>query len=545
MKTEKYWIAGGLILILLSFMGFSRWDLTRDKRYTLAPATRRIVGEIPKETEIKVYLKGDFPAYFKKLQQETQALLEEFHHENSRISYVFIEPSGELAEKLTAKGLQPAEISVRKGDRLSQIRIFPWAEINYGNKTEYVPLLVAGQGMSIEEQINRSIENLEYAFAYALKKISAGRKPAIAVLKGNGEWDDIYIADFLKTLRDFYRLAPYTLDSLETSPEKTIRDLWQYDMILIAGPTEKFSRTDKFAIDQFLMHGGSMMLLFDPVKANKDTLFYHYRTYALNAELDLEDLLFFYGLRPKPVLVKDLVAAPVAIQVGEVQGNPQLMEFPWVYSPLVKPNQHHPVGKNTGQVKLDFVSVLDTLKNPLKKTVLLQSSPYTGLTGVPTEINFEDIARKPDKKQYNKGPQTLGVLVEGKFRSAFKGRVKPVKTDFKEEAETKILVVADGDVIKNDVVKGEPLPLGVDKWTGIQYDNKTFLLNAVHYLLDKEGLLLLKNKTVSLTLIDKNRAIAEDRFWRLFNLFAPVVLLIFMFGAAMWWYRRKYRYYHV
>jgi len=450
------------------------------------------------------------------------------------------EEGDDFTARLIRKGMRPAEISVQKGNRLSQIRIFPWAEIFYGDTSITVPLIVSLPGVPVEEQINRSIENLEYAFAYNLRKVTRKHKPAIAVLKGNGEWPDIYIADFLMTLRDFYRLAPFTLDSLETAPERTIRELQSYDMILIAGPTEKFSRLDKFAIDQFLMSGGSMMLLFDPVKAHKDTLFYRYRTYALNAELDLEDLLFFYGVRPKPVLVKDLIAAPVTIQVGEVEGNPQLLEFPWVFSPLVRPNQEHPIGKNTAEVKLDFVSVLDTLKNPLKKTIVLRSSPHTDLVGVPAEINFEDIAREPDPREYNKGPQNLGVLVEGTFTSAFKGRVKPANVPFKESAETKILVVADGDIIKNDLDNGRPLPLGLDKWTGIQYDNKTFLLNAVHYLTDKEGLILLKNKTVRLSLIDKNRAVAQARFWRLFNVAAPLVILLLMFGMAIWWRRRKY-----
>jgi len=548
-KSFNAGVLTGIILLVLSFsLPPLRWDLTADKRYTLNEATIKIIRAVPAQAEITVYLAGEFPSYFKKLQYETAGLLDEFHRINPKIQFHFTNP-GEKGEKfitrLLQKGMQPAEITVRKGNKLSQIRIFPWAEIRYRDTSAVVPLMVNTPGLPVEEQINRSIENLEYAFAYHLRKLTRPRKPAVAVLKGNGEWPDIFIADFLMALRDFYRLAPFTLDSLETSPERTIRELQKFDMILIAGPTEKFSRLDKFAIDQFLMNGGSMMLLFDPVKAHKDTLLYHSRTYALNAELDLEDLLFFYGVRPKPILVKDLVAAPIALKVGDIQGNPQLLEFPWVYSPVVKPSDRHPVGKNTGQVKLDFASVLDTLKNPLKKTLILRSSPYTDLQGVPAEINFEDIARKPDKSKYTKGRQTLGVLVEGKFRSAFKGRVKPVEIPFKDSAETKILVVADADIIKNDLDQGQPLPLGLDKWTGIQYDNKTFLLNAAQYLTDKEGLYLLKNKIIRLALIDKNKAVSEDRFWRLFNLAMPLALLIFLFGTAIWWRTHKYRRYYV
>jgi gliding-associated putative ABC transporter substrate-binding component GldG len=540
----------GILFIALSYLaGGVRWDFTADKRYTPSETALKIIRKPKEHLHITVFLEGEFPAYFKKLRSETYGLLEQFRRENKNITFDFVNPEKkgkDFVDKLIRNGYQPAEISVQKGNELSQIRIFPWAEIEYDGKTEQVPLLVSLPGASIEEQINRSIENLEYAFAYRINKITRKEKPKIAILKGNGEWDDIYIADFLMSLRDFYRLAPFTLDSLETQPGKTIEQLRQYDVAVIAGPTEKFSRLDKFALDQFIMNGGRMLLLFDPVKAHKDTLLHNYKTYALNAELETEDWLFFYGIRPKPVLVKDLVAAPVVLKVGDVQGNPQLLKFPWVYSPLVKPEDDHPIGKNTGQVKLDFVSVLDTLKNPLKQTVLIYSSPYTDLVGVPAEINFEDIARKPDEKQFNKGRQILGVLVEGRFKSAFEGRVKPVDDiPFKNQAETKIIVIADGDIIKNDIKEGQPLPLGLDKWSGIQYDNKNFLLNAVHYLADKEGLYLLKNKSIRLSLIDKNKAVAENDFWRFFNLLVLVFLLAGFVLLMIFMRRRKYRKFNV
>ncbi len=535
---------GVLILAVSYLIPDLRFDTTSDKRYSLAPSTEKIVKLPAENMHIKIYLDGEFPAYFKKLQAETNNLLEEFHRLNKQVTFEFIDPGKEKPDfenQLIQEGMYPAEISVQKGNELKQIKIYPWAEIEFQNQHETVPLMVGLQGIPIEEQINRSIENLEYAFTYAMAKITRKEKPAIAVLKGNGEWKDIFIADFLMSLKDFYRLAPFTLDSMETSPEKTLNELKKFDLILIAGPTEKFSRLDKFAIDQFLMNGGRMLLMADPVKAHKDTLLYHYKTYALHAELDLDDLLFFYGVRFNPVLVKDLIAAPITLKVGDIQGNPQLLEFPWVFSPLVRPEENHPVGKNTGQIKLDFVSTLDTLKNQIQKTVLLKSSPMTDLVGVPTEINFEDIARKPDPKQYNKGEQILGVLLEGNFKSAFASRIKPFDKDFKEQADTKIIIIADGDIIKNDLKEGQPLPLGLDKWSGIQYDNKNFLLNAIHYLLDKDGLFLLKNKNIRLSLIDKNKAVAEAKFWKFFNLITPLLILFVFFSGMIYWRKRKYQ----
>ncbi len=550
MKQNHWHILVTGILLVFAAMGWDgiRWDLTSDRRYTLSETTLKILTKPDKKLLVTVYLEGDFPAYFKKLKDETHSLLEQFQSRNKNIEFEFVNPNKEgekFVETLIRDGFQPAEISVQKGNELAQIRIFPWAQIKYDDKIEKVPLLVSVAGAGIEEQINQSIENLEYAFAYAVNKVTRKHKPKIAILKGNGEWDDIFIADFLWTLRDFYRLAPFTLDSLETAPEKTLEQLREYDLAVIAGPTEKFTRRDKFALDQFLMNGGRILMMFDPVKAHKDTLFYHYKTYALNAELDTEDWLFFYGVRAKPVLVKDMIAAPVVLQVGELQGNPQLMEFPWVYAPLIKPSNAHPVGKNTGQIKLDFASVLDTLKNPLRKTVLLKSSPYTDLVGVPAEINFEDIARKPDPETFDKGPQIIGVLVEGLFKSAFEGRVKPFETNFKNQAETKMIIIADGDIVKNDTKEGQPLPLGMDKWSGLQYDNKNFLLNAVHYLADKEGLFLLKNKTVRMSLIDKNKAVTESSFWRWFNLLLPTALSMLFFSVMMFRRKRKYGKKHV
>ena len=541
---RKYtYIILSLILVLALFSK-KRFDLTSDHRYTLAGTTHHILTSVQNPLHITVYLKGDFPSYFKKLQYETAALLEQFRALNSRITYTFVNPLEKkgLADKLKKEGMIPAEISVQQKDRLQTIPVFPWAEISYDNKKIHFPLLVNTGGIPVEEQINRSIERLEYAFTYNIHKLTRKQKPAIAILKGNGELEDIYIADFLRTLHDFYRLAPFTLDSVATNPSGTLEELKKFDLVIIAKPQKAFTHAEKFTLDQYLMHGGTMMLLIDPVKANKDTLMFHHRTYALNAELNLTDWLFAYGVRPEPVLVKDLQAAPVAIEVGKVGKNPQLENFPWFYAPLVQPNPHHPVGKNTGKVKLDFVSLLDTLPRGPRKTVLLESSPYTQVIGVPVQINFEEIAKKPDVNAYHAGKKIFGILLEGIFKSAYANRVKPFKTDVKDSARTKMILIADGDIIKNDVIKGRPLPLGLDKWSRMQFDNKNFLLNAVNYLTDKNGLFLLNNKVIHMALIDKNKAVAEGTFWRRINMFVPVLLILI--PLLFFRYKRMKKYSH-
>ncbi len=540
---KKYGKYIPLLLALVLLVAGRQWraDMTRDKRFTLSEASLRVTDRVKKPLEIKVYLKGDFPSYFRKLAEETRTLLEQFRAENPGIHYYFVNPIEEnLGKELTAKGMEPARITVRKDNRLQQLDIYPWAELNYEGRTETVPLMVRGHGEPVEEQINRSIENLEYALADGIRRVTLTAKPSIAVLKGHGEWDDLHIADLLMSLRPYYRLAPFTLDSLRNNPGRTLQQLQQFDMVLIAGPTKPFSDTAKYALDQFIMKGGRMFLAADPVHAYKDTLMKQGKTYALNAELNLTDWLFAYGVRMQPVLVKDLVAAPVVLKTGEVAGNPQLEPFPWYYSPLAIPHPSHPVTKNLGRVKLDFASPMDTLKTGPAKTVLLHSSPYTQTVGVPLQINFSEIGAEPDKKLYHGGIKNYAVLVEGDFRSAYADRTKPFDTRHLNRGRSRIIVAADGDILRNDTGRGEPLPLGYDKWSRMTYDNKAFMLNAIAYLLDKDGLLALKNKEFHIPLLDKNKVVAEGKFWPAFNTLLPVLFWLLAGMLWFWWRRKKY-----
>ena len=425
---------------------------------------------------------------------------------------------------------------------MEQVLIFPWAIIKQGQKEIPVSLLTTAYSKSMDDQIEKSIENLEFALANGINLMNAKKNQKIAVIKGNGELDDLHIADFLMALGKKYRLAPYTLDSIKTNPQKTLRDLQDYDVAIVAKPTEKFNEKEKFVLDQFLMHGGRLLLLLDAVKAHKDTLMYRGKTYALNAELNLTDMLFNYGVRVNPELVKDLIAAPVVLKVGQSGNKPQLEQFPWFYSPLAQPNKKHPIGKNLEMVMLDFVSPIDTLKNNTKKTILLRSSPKTALTGVPVEINFEEIGKKPDLEKYNSGTKIFGVLLEGSLKSAYNHRIKPIKTEHPLDYNKNgaLIVISDGDIIRNQVEKGKPLPLGFDKWSKMHYDNKQFLLNAVDYLMDKTGVISLKNKEVKLKFLDQNKLVAELNYWQWLNLLLPLVLIIPAGLAFNYWRKQKY-----
>lgn len=520
----------------------ARWDMTQDHRFTLSEASTKVIKQAKKPIQILVFLEGDFPSYFKRLRNETEHLLQDFNNINEKIDYVFIDPNSkgdDYINELIKKGLEPSVLTVQKSGKLEQIRIFPWAIIKQGKKEIPVSLLNKSYAKSTEEQIQKSIESLEYQLTNAVSQIQAQKNKKIAVVKGNGELDDVHVYSFLKALGKKYRLAPFTLDSIRTEAGKTMEELQKFDLAILAKPTKRFNDKEKFVLDQFLMKGGRILWMTDAIKAHKDTLMYYGKTYALNAEMNLTDMFFSYGIRVKPLLVKDLIAAPVMLKVGQVGNKPQLKQFPWFYSPLASPVQKHPIGKNLDMVILDFASPMELLKNDIKKTVLLTSSPRTNLVGVPTEINFDEIGKKPDIKQYNKGVQIFGVLLEGNFKSLFQHRVKPIKLpNVKEQGMSAMIVISDGDIVKNQLDKDKPIPLGFDKWSKMKYDNQQFLLNAVDYLMDKKGVISLKNKEITLPLLDKNVLVTSLRKWQFINTIFPLIL-IGILGFGMYYFRKK------
>ncbi len=547
MKKYKNILLLGLLLIGINI--FSRyfdakWDLTEDKRFTLSKTSKKLIKSVERPIQVLVFLEGDFPAYFKRLRNETENLLKDYHDINSKIDYVFINPlekGDEYIKKLVKKGLGASQITVKKSGKLEQVLVFPWAIVKQGNKELPVSLLTQSYTKDTGEQIQKSIENLEYAFDNAINILLAKKDKKIAVLKGNGELDDLHIADLLQSLGKKYRLAPFTLDSVAKYPKKTLQELQFFDLAIMAKPTEKFTEEEKYVLDQFLMSGGKLFLAIDAVKAHKDTLMYHGQTYALNAELNLTDFLFNYGVRINPQLIKDVIAAPVVLKVGQVGNKPQLEQFPWFYSPLIRPEQDNPIGKNLDMILMDFANPMDTLKNKIKKTILLKTSAKTELVGVPVEINFSEIGKKPDIKKFINGQQILGVLLEGKMNSAYKGRVQPIKIKNPyTEQKTAMIVISDGDILKNDIDKNKALELGYDKWSKIKYNNKQFVLNSIDYLLDSNGIINLKNKEIKLKFIDQNKIISDIRILQIINLLLPLLIIGITTRIFQYFRRKKY-----
>jgi ABC-2 type transport system permease protein len=530
----------GLILINIVANSFhKRFDLTKDKRYTLSEETLKIVDNIDDPIAIKVYLQGDFPAEFKRIQLETAQFLTELASRNDNIKFRFVDPLNN-AEELIQKGLQPSRLTVQEDSKMSEAVIFPWAVINYNDKIENVSLLSNTIAPTQEEHLQKSIESLEYEFANALLKITSEKNKKIAILKGNGELQDIHLYSFLKKLGDYYKLAEFTLDSVEISPEKTLLELENYDMAIIAKPSETFSEKEKFTLDQYIMNGGKTVWLLDNVHAEMDSLMTTGKSMVFNRDLNLTDLLFHYGVRINYNITKDIYSSTIRLASGNLGNQTQYEDLFWHYFPLVISTNNNPIIANIDPILLKFPSSIDTLQNSISKTVLLQSSPFSKITGTPSTISLEEIAENPTREDYNSGSQIFGVLLEGEFSSAYATRVKPFLTeDFKATGTSnKMLIISDGDIISNETFRGEPLPIDQDKWTNQPYGNASFLLNAINYMTDDSGILKLRTKNLQIQFLDKEKAYEERTKWQLINVILPL-LFLGIFGFAFNFYRKR------
>ncbi len=543
-------VKGVLVLLIINLVSsyfYKRFDLTEDKRYTISKEAISLVSKFDSPVIIDILLEGNLPAEFSKLQTETVLLLEQFASKNKNIKFDLVDPlegnasREETLAELQQIGLTPANVTIEEEGKISQELVFPWAMVNHNNKTVRVPLLKNKIGASSEDRINNSVQQLEYAFADAFTKLATKQKKRVAVLKGNGELDDIYLTDYLSTIREYYNIGAITLDSVSNNPQKVLEQLKSFDLALIAKPTEPFTEEEKYIIDQYIVNGGKSMWLLDPIIMEMDNLFNENGSaLALRRELNLDDFFFKYGVRLNPVLVNDLYNTPIVLANGEANES-QYNPLPWVYHPMVFSKNDHTINTNIEASRFQFTSIIDTLSNPNKKTVLLQSSSLSKPEGTPKPISLNILSKKTNKEQYlGKGNLPLAVLVEGDFNSVYTNRIKPLKLkgSIEKGANNKLLVVADGDIIKNQLRNGNPLPLGYDKWTNNTYGNKEFLINSINYLLDDTGLINIRNKKVSIPLLDVQK-ISDYKFkWQLINIGLPIALVL-LFGVGFGYYRKN------
>ncbi len=544
----------GLILVnAIASQFYGRFDLTEDKRYTLSEATKGLVEDIEAPLIIDVFLEGDFPSEFRLLQTEVRQIIEEFQLQTNNIKVNYIDPIEDEAtrqrniEELTKSGLEPYINTDNSTGKVTQELIFPWAFASYNDQTVKIPLLKRSITQGLQEQINNSVQALEYAFADGFSKLVKAKSKSIAILKGNGQLDDLdangrittkYLNDFLTTLQPYYNIGFFTLDSVATTPVKALKQLNQFDLIISAKPTQAFTEEEKLVLDQYTMNGGKSLWLTESVVMDKDSLYNESGSSVSTVrDLNLTNFFFKYGVRINPSLVKDLFSAPIMLSVGE--GNP-LQPLQWQYSPLASSNSDHPITKNLDIIKYDFASPIDTLKNNISKSILLQSSPKSKLEGTPAIISLADVTKPADEESFNSGTQNLAVLLEGEFTSVYDQMVLPFKlNNFKSKSSpTKMVVISDGDVIKNSVRRNRPIKLGLDEVSGRVYGNTEFLLNTVNYLLDDTGLINIRAKEISIAYLDSDKIKASSTKWQLINIALPLVILG-GFGFTFNYFRKK------
>ncbi|WP_340156197.1 gliding motility-associated ABC transporter substrate-binding protein GldG [uncultured Winogradskyella sp.] len=539
-------IVGLVIVNAISSSVYQRFDLTKDHRYTLSDVSKSLISDLDSPLVIDVFLEGDFPSEFRLLQTEVKQIVDEFQLESNQIFVNYIDPVKDEAtrqqyiEELTNAGLEPFINTDNSTGKVTQDIIFPWAFASYKDQTLKIPLLKRSITLGLPEQINNSVQSLEYAFADGFSKLVKAKEKKIAILKGNGQLDDIYIADFLKTIKPYYNLAQFTLDSVATNPQGTLDNLEQYDLIVSAKPSIAFTENEKLVLDQYTMNGGKSLWLTESVIMDKDSLYNATGTgVSIMRDLKLNDFFFKYGVRVNPTLVKDLYSAPIMLSIGE-GSQAQMQPIQWQYSPLAASNPNHPITKNLNLVKFDFTSPIDTLKNSIKKSILLQSSPKSKTEGAPKTISLDNVTQAPDEESYNLGSQNLAVLLEGEFSSVYDKRVLPFKVkNFKSKSTaTKMVVISDGNVVKNEVIKNRPLELGFDQLTGKSFGNKEFLLNTVNYLLDDTGLINIRAKEITVAFLNADKVNESKGTWQFINIALPLILLG-LFGFIFNYFRKR------
>ena len=555
-----------VVNVIGSFV-FTRFDLTSEKRYTLSDTTKEILGNLDDYVYFKVYLEGDFPAGFKKLRRETKEMLDEFRAYSKFIDYEFINPSegsdrAEINENyklLYQSGLNPTDLSVQGADgSMKQMVIWPGALVSYRNDTEIAIDLLESQqlGQSSESALNASMQNLEFRLVDAIKKVTRLKKPNVAFIEGHGELTETEVYDITQSLSQNYNVGRLAIDGKvdalmhrsEPNDQGEVKAFPSYDAIIIAKPTQPFDEKDKFLIDQYIMHGGKVLWLVEPVLATMDSLTDQESTIGTELDLNLDDMLFRYGVRMNRNLLLDLNCAALPIRTGQIAGQAQLEFYRWFYFPLVQAASNHPMVRNMNAIKLDFVSSLDatTSGGDIVKTPLLKTSDYTKVSGAPVFISLAMLKQTPDKRMFPSKGQNVAYLLKGTFPSLYANRItteiaESEEMQFREESKpTAMIVVADGDIIRNqiDIKRKTPLPLGYDQYTTNTYGNKEFIENAISYLVDGEGLIDIRSREFKIRILDPEKKVKQRVTWQLVNILVPTGLVIIL-GAVLAFIRKK------
>lgn len=543
------------IILVLNFLGsfyYKRFDLTEEKRYSLSKPTKEFLKNLDDIVSIQVFLTGKgLPAGLKELEYSTSNILNEFKaYAGKKIEYEFVnineydaETKKDVIKYLKEQGLSPINLQVVDDDEKKQKIIFPGAIVKYRGRNMSITLLENQIGKNQFDIINNSIALLEYKFANAIQKLGNAKQPFVAFTQGNGELNQLQIASLLEAMQHKF----FKVEGINLSESYRINPL--IDIIVIAKPTIKFTEKDKYKIDQFIMNGGKVIWALEGMNAEMDSLQTQDFFMADAKDVNLGDQMFKYGVRINEDLIQDLQNTPISLVTGELNGQPQLQNFPWLFNPIMFSSEKHAIVKNLEPIKSTFVSTLDTIKNKgIKKTFLLTTSKYSKALMNPVRVFLGLVQDKPNPSNFKQEHLPTAVLLEGEFTSVFKGRltkqflensdtVKNLK--FKEKSKpTKMIIISDGDLFVNEIEKGKPLPLGFDRNSKINYGNKTFILNCLEYLIDDNNLIETRNKEIKLRQLDPIKTKEEKWFWQQINLILPS-LLVALFGLVFYFVRKK------
>ncbi len=563
-------VAAVFIIIFLNIIGYyiyTRFDLTSEKRYTLSSATKKLLKNIDETVLFRVYLEGEFPADFKRLQQETKEMLNQFRAYNKYIEYEFVNPNSfqdkqeqqVFYQKLAQKGIQPTQIEVKSQDGIKQQLVIPAADVIYKGKEVSVQLLLGQRYVSEEELLNNSVQSLEYTLTDAIRRLGRGDKQRVAFLQGHGELERHSIYDIQLALTDYYALENVTLKgNVNSLTERIInqKDSTQiqfknkYELLIIPKPTESFSDEDLYIIDQFVMYGGKILWLLDGLNIEMDSLAVQSKTIALRTPLGIgfDEMMFTYGVRVNSNLLMDIRCVPVPMAGGMIGNKPQIQFRPWYYFPEIVPLSKHPIVKNLDAIKTEFVNSIDLIDNDIKKTVLLSTSEYTRVANAPAVVDLNIAQVEPDRRLFNKSNLPVAVLLEGSFKSPWKNRLSPSFTElpemgYKSESEpTKMIVISDGDMIKNayNFRQNFPYPLGYDRYTNTMYANKNFILNAINYLCGDEEYLETRTREIKIRKLHVAEIKEKRLLFQILNIAIPVGIVVL--GGVVIFIARKYRF---
>lgn len=556
----------GLVTIIfinvLGYYFFVRVDLTEEKRYSLSVSTKKLLKEIDEVVFVRCYLDGDMPAEYKALKNETKEMLDQFRAYNPNIEYEFVDPNGfenrterdEFYRRLFERGLSPINIKTTKSNTQVQQYIFPYIDIVHKGRTYIAPLLSSKKGVAGEGIIAGSIENLEYNIYSSIRSIVNAKKDKVVFLYGHGELPVENIYDFVSSLSEYYEVDSITINEKLNSLTDRIYDTVdlskvtienKYKCMIVAKPTSIFSYKDLYIIDQYIMHGGKVLWLLDALNVSMDSLQAQSSTVAISNFTGVDDILFRYGAKVNTNLIMDLQCAKVPIVTGQYQDNmPQMSYYPWNFFPEIHPNSNHIISDKISPVKMEFVSSIDTTASQAEKTVLLYSSNGTRIMNAPVNVSLNMLKQKQDAKLFTAGSKPVAMLLEGEFVSAFKNRLTATMEEntqiaFKDFSDTTaMIVVADGDICKNDFINGQLLPLGYDKYTRQMYGNKEFLVNCVNYLCGDVDLIPLRSREVIMRKLDTAKIERERTFWQVINVLVPVVIILLV-GLVLTIFRKK------